>query len=152
MCIAHARLLLHAATAAAAAAAAASHPCIAAMWQRCGGHGALSRVVREKVASTYHTRTTTLNAFASPAEHLSSPRRTAVLGVHMKFDDVRVNDKVSQWNVRVLEVSLRQLAATECVPFSLGVVPVPPARNSQNTAQLLFPHPPPLSGDRSISW
>ncbi|CAM9697570.1 unnamed protein product [Ectocarpus sp. 13 AM-2016] len=28
-----------------------------------------------------------------------------VLGVHMKFDDVRVNDKVSQWNVRVLEVS-----------------------------------------------
>eukprot|EP00752_Nemacystus_decipiens_P001548 g1516.t1 len=28
-----------------------------------------------------------------------------VLGVHMKFDDVRVNDKVSQWNVRVLEIN-----------------------------------------------
>ncbi|CAN0436054.1 unnamed protein product [Ectocarpus fasciculatus] len=23
----------------------------------------------------------------------------------MKFDDVRVNDKVSQWNVRVLEIN-----------------------------------------------
>ncbi|CAN0083688.1 unnamed protein product [Scytosiphon promiscuus] len=28
-----------------------------------------------------------------------------VLGVHMKFDDVRVNDKVAQWNVRVLEIN-----------------------------------------------
>ncbi|CAN0423693.1 unnamed protein product [Ascophyllum nodosum] len=27
-----------------------------------------------------------------------------VLGVHLKFDDVRVNEKVAQWNVRVLEV------------------------------------------------
>ncbi len=31
-------------------------------------------------------------------------RARTVLGVHMKFDDVRVNDKVSQWNVRILEV------------------------------------------------
>ncbi|CAM9941932.1 unnamed protein product, partial [Choristocarpus tenellus] len=27
-----------------------------------------------------------------------------VLGVHMKFDDVKVDEKVANWNVRVLEV------------------------------------------------
>lgn len=32
----------------------------------------------------------------------------------MKFDDARVNDKVAQWNVRVLEV--RELARAVAAP------------------------------------
>lgn len=47
-------------------------------------------------------------ASITPPSPLSRLART-VLGVHMKFDDVRVNDKVSQWNVRILEVRRRIL-------------------------------------------
>lgn len=28
----------------------------------------------------------------------------SVLGIHMKFDDMKLNEKVGQWNVRILEV------------------------------------------------
>lgn len=50
--------------------------------------------------------TPTLTLTLTPPPPLPNPVcRAEVLGVHMKFDDVRVNDKVSQWNVRVLEVS-----------------------------------------------
>lgn len=118
--------------------------CVAAIWR----HGALSRAVRESYNEQHHgLRLDVLPLPPRARAHSKSPWCPAVLGVHMKFDDVRVNDKVSQWNVRVLEVSF-------CGNWTS------PRVRSPATNQIAHDRSPPTIdwscflafGDGSLSW